>query len=326
MDTTLQRNDILIKRKFNSYLVPGVMMAVAMQLGNIIDCIFVSLWIDLDGLSAMSLSMPVLLLMQAVGLTIGGGCAAIISVMLGKRQIDRASEVVSASIFAVFTLSLVFSLLAPFVVRPLSSLLTPSPTLERMLEDYLFPFMLFIPFLNLSIVISNVVTVDNCPKLGAACFIIANVVNLGTEYYFLNYTGLGMKGAALSTVIGYAAGLLVVIPYMRSPRRMLTPSIRKAFSGFSMLGQVIRTGIPQTSLLAVRFLQFLTVNTMIQIILGPDYLSIYAVCMNAVTIVRLFIDGVIGLIQTVAGVLFGEKDYYGIRTLVRRTTKTALRL
>ncbi len=48
METKLQRNDILIKRKFNSYLVPGVMMAVAMQLGNIIDCIFVSLWIDLD--------------------------------------------------------------------------------------------------------------------------------------------------------------------------------------------------------------------------------------------------------------------------------------
>lgn len=82
MDTKLQRNDILIKRKFNSYLVPGVMMAVAMQLGNIIDCIFVSLWIDLDGLSAISLSMPVLLLMKAVGLTIGGGCAAVISVML----------------------------------------------------------------------------------------------------------------------------------------------------------------------------------------------------------------------------------------------------
>ena len=48
METKLQRNDILIKRKFNGYLVPGVMMAVAMQLGNIIDCIFVSLWTDLD--------------------------------------------------------------------------------------------------------------------------------------------------------------------------------------------------------------------------------------------------------------------------------------
>ncbi len=45
MEKVLQRNDILIRRKFNSYLVPGIMMTVAMQLGNIIDCIFVKVYL-----------------------------------------------------------------------------------------------------------------------------------------------------------------------------------------------------------------------------------------------------------------------------------------
>lgn len=323
METVLRRNSVLINRKFNSYLLPGVMMTVAMQLGNIIDCIFVSRWIDLDGLSAISLSMPVLLVMQMIGLTIGGGCAAAISVMLGRRQIGEASETVSASIFAVTALSLVFSVLAPFIVKPLSYMLTPSPALAVMVEDYLFLFMLLIPFLNLCILISYVVTVDNHPKLGAACFMIANIVNLSTEYVFLNYTNLGMRGAALSTIIGYSTGLLVAIPYIRSPRRVLAPGIEKIYPGLKNFGQVLRAGIPQTSLTVIRFLQFLTVNTLIQNALGTDYLSIYAVCMNAVTIVRLFIDGVIGLIQTIAGVLYGEKDYYGIRALVKRTAVTA---
>ena len=323
METALQRNGTLINRKFNSYLVPGVMMTVAMQLGNIIDCIFVSRWIDLDGLSAISLSMPVLFVMQMVGMTIGGGCAATISVMLGRRQIDEASETVSASVFAVIAASLVFTVLAPFIVRPLASVLTPSPLLAGMLEEYLFLFMLLIPFLNLCILVTNVVTVDNHPKLGAACFIIASIVNLSTEYIFLNYTDLGMRGAALSTIIGYGTGLVVVIPYMRSPRRIIAPGISKILPGMKTFRQVVKAGIPQTSLTVVKILQFLTVNTLIQKALGPDYLAIYAVCMNAVTIVRLFIDGVIGLIQTIAGVLYGEKDYYGIRALVRRTAVTA---
>lgn len=77
-------------------------------------------------------------------------------------------ETVSASVFAVTALSLVFSVLAPFVVKPLSSMLTPSPVLAAMVEEYLFLFMLLIPFLNLCILISYVVTVDNHPKLGAA--------------------------------------------------------------------------------------------------------------------------------------------------------------
>ena len=322
MEKPLLRNDILIRRKFNSYLIPGVVMVVAMQLGNIVDCIFVSRWIDLDGLTAISLSMPVLLVMQVIGMTFGGGCAAMISNLLGKRELEKASELFSASILAVLGLSLIFTVLAPFTAGPISRFLTPSPVLAELLEQYLFLFMLLIPILNLCILFSNVVSVDNNPKLGAHCFIIANVVNLLTEYIFLNYTSLGMRGAALSTIIGYAAGLIMVVPYIRSPRRMLQPSLGKARNGARELVRVLRAGAPQASLFGMRILQFFILNTMIQSALGPDYLSIYAVCLNAVTIVRLFIDGVVGLIQTVAGVLYGEKDYYGIRALVKRTVIT----
>ena len=60
----MTRNDYLIKRKFNSYLVPGILMVIAMQLGNIVDSILVSMFIDIDGLTAISLSMPALCFMQ----------------------------------------------------------------------------------------------------------------------------------------------------------------------------------------------------------------------------------------------------------------------
>ena len=60
----MQRNDYLIKRKFNSYLIPGVLMVMAMQLGNIVDSILVSGIIDIDGMTAISLSLPVLYFAQ----------------------------------------------------------------------------------------------------------------------------------------------------------------------------------------------------------------------------------------------------------------------
>ena len=325
MEKPMRRNSTLIKRKFNSYLLPGVLMVMAMQLGNTVDGIFVSHMIDIDGLTAINLSLPVLGILQFVSFMISMGGEAVVSVMLGKREIKDASMVFSAGLATVVGVSLIFTIAAPFATRPLAALLTPSPVLAELVEQYLFIFMLFIPVLNFCIYIANMMTIDNCPKLGAACFIIANVVNLTLDYLFLK-NGMGMRGTALSTVIGYFVGLLAVIPYLRNPNRMLSFSLKSAFAGLRRLPEILKAGSAQGALFAVQTLMDFTMNALIQNHLGPDHLSIYAVCARSVGIITLFIEGVIGLVQTIAGVLYGEKDYYGIRALMKRTAITALGL
>lgn len=315
----MRRNDYLIKRKFNSYLVPGVLMVVAMQLGNIVDSILVSNLIDIDGMTAISLSLPVLYFTQIIGFAVGVGSAVTISVMLGKRRIKEASGTLSLSIIADVGISLIFTVIAPFAASPLSQLLAQSPRLEELLAPYIFVYMLGAPLLNLCILVSNVITVDNCPRLGASCFILANIVNLVLDYLFLRCTDLGMYGAALSTIIGYGVGNLVLIPYSLSKKRMLSLNLKQGFRQIRMLWTVIKAGFSQVSYLLMLILQYFVLNTYIQSTLGADHMAIYAVCMNSVEIVKLCIEGVIGVIQTIAGILFGEKDYYGIRRLVRRT-------
>ena len=212
----MQRNDYLIKRKFNSYLIPGVLMVMAMQLGNIVDSILVSGIIDIDGMTAISLSLPVLYFALIIGFAIGVGGAVTISVMLGKRQIKEASGVFSVCVIADVALSLIFSALAPVVSSPLAHFLAQTPRLEELLMPYIYMYLLFTPLINVCILVSNVVTIDNCPKLGASCLVIATVVNLGLDYFFLKYTSLGMYGAGPSTVIGYGVGNFVLIPYFLS--------------------------------------------------------------------------------------------------------------
>ena len=325
MEKKFKRNAVLIRRKFNSYLVPGAMMIVATQLGNVVDSIFVSSMIDLDGMTAISLSFPVLGIIQILGAMMGAGSAAMISVLLGKRQMEEAGEVFSAGLVTVIGLSLLFTAAAPFVTRPVASLLTPSPVLAAYLEQYLLIFILCVPVINLCLYMANIMTIDNSPKLGAACFIIANAVNLILDYVFLK-AGMGMQGSALSTVIGYTVGLLVIILYIRSPGRLLSFSLKKMKAGMRSIFQVVRAGAAQGSLYVMTILQDLTMNLLIQHAMGPDYLAIYAVCIRSVSIVRLFIEGVVGLVQTIGGVLFGEKDYYGVRALMKREVKVTIGL
>ena len=315
----MKRNDYLIKRKFNSYLIPGILMAVAMQLGNIVDSILVSKFIDIDGLTAISLSMPALCFMQMFGFVIGVGGAITISVKLGERQIKEASGIFSVCVISVTGISLIFTALSFFITHPLTLVLASTPELQALLEPYLFIFICFIPVLNICLMLSNIMTVDNNPKLGAAVTVVANAVNLLFDYYFLKYTDLGMKGAAYSSMIGFASGILIVIPYALSKKRMLSFSFSEGLRQMKEFFGIVKTGMPQAMYFIMLILKYYILNTFIQATLGADNMAIYAVCINSTYIVRLFIEGIIGIIQTIGGVLYGEKDYYGIRRLVRRT-------
>ncbi len=315
----MTRNDYLIKRKFNSYLVPGILMTIAMQLGNIVDSILVSMFIDIDGLTAISLSMPALCFMQMFGFIIGVGGAITISVKLGKRQMDEASGIFSVCVVSVVVISLAFTALSFFITHPLTMLLASTAELQALLEPYLFIFICFIPSLNVCLVLANIMTIDNNPKLGSASFVVANAVNLILDYIFLRYTDMGMTGAALSSIIGFGAGILLVIPYIFSKKRMLRFSVREGIRQIKSIAEIFKNGTPQASYFIMTILKYYILNAFIQQTLGADNMAIYAVCINSVNIVRLCIEGIIGVVQTIGGVLFGEKDYFGIRRLVRRT-------
>lgn len=99
-EKNMERNAYLIHRKIHQYILPGVLMTVAMQLGNVVDGMIVGNILGPKAMAAIELSMPVLLLLQMPALTLAMGGAAEAAVLLGKRKLGEAGGVFSASLAA----------------------------------------------------------------------------------------------------------------------------------------------------------------------------------------------------------------------------------
>lgn len=313
----MERNDYLIKKKFYSYLLPGILMVVAMQLGNVVDGIIVGNILGSSALAAISLSMPILYILQLPAFILGMGGSAQASVYLGKRDIKKASKIFSSCIVIGLLISLLMCVTAPFLSRPLAHLLAGTPQLEELLYPYILVNILGIPFLTLAIEFSYFFNVDNNLILGSMMFIIANVVNIILDFLFLKLTPLGMYGTALSTIIGYTCGLVLLIPYALSKRRMLRFKIMAVNKCIKSIFEPLKAGIPSGMLFIMMALKVFILNTCVVRLLGQSEMEIFSVCTNSVFIVELFVGGIIGLIQTICGILYGESDYYGIRRVVR---------
>lgn len=315
-----KRNRRLLSSKLNKYIIPGIMMSLALQLGNIVDTIFVSNFIGVDAMSAITASLPVETIIQLVGYCLGIGGSIAVGIMLGMRDKESASKLFSATLIVTVLVGLIFSVSSFFIAEPVAKMLVPGSDLFYYTRDYIFISLLGAPIIGVGLMMISYLGAENHPELASTYLIAANVINLVLDYIFLNFTPMGISGASLSTVLGFLIAMVVFIFYVRSDKRNIS-FVWLKFKDFAIIKEAIVTGIPMLVFMATNFIKALGINMIIINLIGDDGLAVFTVCDNVLMIVEMFVGGIIGVIPNVAGVLYGEKDYVGLRVLCNKMLK-----
>lgn len=316
-----RRNNRLLNTKLNKYIIPGIMMSLALQLGNIVDTIFVSNLIGVEAMSAVTMSLPVETIVQLTGYCLGIGGSIAVGNMLGRRDKESASKLFSATFLVTLMVGIVFSVCAFPTAAPIARLLVPGGgILQNYTRDYIRISMLGAPVIGIGLLVVNYLGVENHPELASAYLILANVINLVLDYIFLRYTPLGVTGASLSTVLGFLFAMSIFVLYIRSDKRNIQ-FVRLKGKDFGIMKEALVAGVPMLVFMATNFIKSLGLNTIIIHQTGEDGMAVFTVCDNVLLIVEMLTGGIIGVIPNVAGVLYGEKDYMGIRVLCKKMLK-----
>ncbi len=312
-----KRNDYLVSKKFYRYLIPSFLSEMAMHMGSVVDAVIVGNLIGVEALSAVTLASPIIQILHLPGLILGLGGATLAAIWLGERKLKEASDMFSACVIAGIIFSCAGVLTAFWVNAPLAHLVADDPQLTTFVEEYLLINLLGLPIMTLTFLTCEFLSVDNHPDLGAWMFSIAEAVNVVMDIVLVKFAGLGMEGAAAATIIGYACGLLTLIPYARSQERMLKFYL-SGVAWFKDIFVALKTGLPRVSLEFMQALQIFVLNTAVLQILGVEAMEIYAVCSNTLIMAELLAGGIISVIPNICGVLYGERDYFGIRRLMKK--------
>ncbi len=311
-----ERNTKLINKKFYQYLIPSILTIFAMQFASLLDGIIVGNFIGGDALSASSMVLPVLYIIQTPGLALGVGGAIVVGMLLGKRDLVKANKAFSACLIYGVFISIIFAALGPFISMPLANLFAPS------LVDYSYQYVLIYlvtdPIITIALLLSSFMIVDNNPRLSSFFCIFSNVIKISSMFLFICVFNWGMYGAALSTGFGYLVGFLSIIGYIRSKKRMLKFT-------FKIRGTLIdlKDALKASSATAISMILTAVQMFIINIIIGnliTDGLEliIFGLVANMVFVFDLFSGGIIGLIPTICGILYGEKDMFSLKSIVRR--------
>lgn len=312
------RNDKIIRRKFYQYLLPSVLMFITMMLGDICDSIFVGNFLGEDALSAVSLTTPIILIIQIPLMIFAVGGSILAANYLGKREIEKANKIFSSSIIFVCIFVIIIAAIGPFIYKPIAHLFAgDNAKMEQYMAEYSFVYFEGNIAICLSYILATFYAVDNNPRLTTASYLVAVPIKLITQFCLLRFSSIGISGASLASIIGYFSSLFVVIFYIKSKSRMLHFSF-KIKGIWPEIKESIKAGFSLGLFNLFTAVNGIVINCSIIYMLSAQDMAIYSALSSSLILVDIFVGGIIQIIPQICSILLGDKDYYSIHYIIRK--------
>ena len=321
------RHSGLLDRKYREFFIPTILMAMTTTMSIVVDSIIVGNMLGADALAAVNLALPVMMVYTSVAVMLGFGAATIISVSFGKRQTGYAGEIFSSAIVGMLAISLLLVIGQSLYLESITNILTKEPSLRALVYDFLEELVYGAPLIILPLGLVYSLRADGWVKMASAMLITSNLVNLALDLLYIGPLGMGISGSSLATVSGYAVGGLFFFAYAKSSERNL---------GFDMsicmhpgrllknLKEIAVTGAPAALSSILITIKILAINIMVQDVAGKTGVIAFSVCLSCLSFASMFISGAAQAMTPIVGVLYGEKDYQGVRFVVKRAAQVLL--
>lgn len=211
---------------------------------NIADTFFVGQTGDENQVAAVTITMPIFLLMLSFSniFAIGGG--AYISRLLGEKNFKKIKNVSSFCMYFSIFLTMIFSVfLLTFMDSILSKLGADKFTFE-FAKSYLKIIAIGSIFISIQATFAGLIRAEGSAKDSMIGMIIGTIINIILDPIMILFLKLGVAGAGIATIIGNIASCVYYIFYCLFKKTTLSMSIKKFLFEKSILKNVFMIGIP----------------------------------------------------------------------------------
>ena len=309
-----RRNEAIIRSKTREFFGVGTVVTASAYLVSVVDFMLIGALLGADAVAAAGLGDSFVDVAELFGFVLSSGGPVAAGILLGRRKQRQAGEVFTLSLLLALAGGLLCWCLLPFCGF-FSGILSNNGAITGDVARYAFFVLLSSPFIGINLVLSGFAILDDHSGLAMGSVIASNAVNIVLDVVFMKYLHLGVAGAAAASVLGNAAGILVALPYLFSQKRTFRFSL--CADG---LRETWRELVSACSAFAadkgLRIFSGLTVNLLLMYFVGNIGVALYAVYSQLRFILRILAGGALQTISTLGSMLYGERDFYGLKKML----------
>ena len=293
------------------YSVPAIIGMIVNALYNIVDRMFIGNIPNIGSLAitGVGITMPIMTIILAFGMLIGIGATANISLNLGKGNRPTAEKLLGNAFTLSIIVGLAIAIVGTICANPILNLFGASENTLFYAKEYLNIILLGCTFNILSFSLNSTVRADGNPKMSSFTMVIGCGTNIILDYLFIFVLNLGVKGAALATIISQAITFFIILYYYTAGNSNLKLKIEN----FKLKKHLV------TMTFAIGIAPFATqiANSLVQVI-ANNALKTYGsdLAIGAMTVISslniIFMMPIFGInqgCQPIIGFNYGAKKY-----------------
>lgn len=303
--------DAPIGKLLLQYSIPAIIGMVVNALYNIVDRMFIGNIPDIGSLAitGVGITMPIMTIVLAFGMLIGIGTTANISLNLGKGNRTTAEKLLGNAFTLSIIVGLAIAITGTIFANPILNLFGASENTLFYAKEYIGIILLGCTFNILSFALNSTVRADGNPKMSSITMVIGCGANIILDYLFIFVLNLGVKGAALATIISQAVTFFIILYYYTAGNSNLKLKIEN----FKLKKHLV------TMTFAIGIAPFATqiANSLVQVI-ANNALKTYGsdLAIGAMTVISslniIFMMPIFGInqgCQPIIGFNYGAKKY-----------------
>ena len=225
--------------------IPAVVAQIVNLLYNIVDRIYIGHMpeVGADALTGVGLFMPILMLVNAFAMMAGAGGAPRAAIAMGQGDHDRAEKIMANCftmllIFAV-VLTGVFYVSAPALLKLFGASEVTLPYALSYARIYILGSVCVLVVMGMN----TFITTQGFAKISMMTTVIGAVINIVLDPIFIYGLGMGVRGAALATVLSQAVGALWILRFLTGNKTLLRLKLPNMRLQLPVIGPCLALGI-----------------------------------------------------------------------------------
>ena len=305
------------------YAVPGIIAMTASSLYNMVDSIFIGHIPDVGSLSmsGLAVTFPLMNISTAFGTLVGVGAATMISVLLGQKNYKSAGKVLCNDVTLNIITGVIFTIVSLVWMDPILRFFGASDATLPYARDYMTYIALGNAVTHLYFGLNSIVRSSGNPKLAMGLTLFTVTSNAILDPIFIYTLGLGIKGAAIATVLCQCMALGYTLWYFLDQDRFLhLPRSLKIFRiDWKIAGDSLAIGMGPFLMNLASCIVVLFINQQLVKWGGDLALGAYGIVNRISFIFVMIVMGFNQGMQPIAGYNYGARQYSRVREVYIKT-------
>lgn len=299
--------------------LPASVGMLVNALYNIVDTIYIGHGVGAMGIAGLSIAFPVQMILGGTGAMLGMGAASVISRNLGAKNYKRAEVAFGNNLFLIALLGSLISLIGTLFTGTILRTFGATDSILPYAMDYMSVIFLGAPLIIFSMSMNNVIRSEGAAKIAMLSMIIGAVGNIILDPFFIFVLDLGIRGAAMATVLSRLLVIGWVFFYYSSGKSVLFFSVKYLKPVPGIMKEILLIGFPAMLRHGSTSFVFGMVNQLAGFYGGDTAIAIFGILNRVVMFGGMPMVGISQGMQPILGYSYGAGYFHRAREVIKKS-------